>query len=111
MYLHLGQNIIVPEETVIGDNHFYKVAYVREPDDNFYDARLYGFPVNGELYAAVGDDGVFFIFAEIPYVFDTPSNRTGFDMFLENFYAGDEYDARIKDKRAAEKTVKTSAVG
>ena len=80
-----------PEPVAYGEYSFAKISYSVEPDIDIIPEIYPGFPHNGNIYILTDENGAYFIFTEIPYVFDSPLNRLSFEMFLENFRAGDKY--------------------
>ena len=76
-----------PELVSHGGYEFAMIGYSSETEYFDFDQHYPGLPVVGNIYLLADEDGVYFIFIEIPYVFDTPLNRLAFDMFLDYFTA------------------------
>jgi len=109
-----------PEEAVFGDNNYQKYTYTRPSFSDPYNAVFGDLPYTGDIYVYSNKDDVYIIAFEISYIFDTPANRTGAEMFLTEFCAGEEYITRAEsakgdgangDGAETDKPKKAGAVG
>ena len=110
-----------PAPAAAGGNDFAVIAYTREPDYYDYNDLYPGYPFSGEIYILADADGVYFIYAEMPYVLKSQSNKRVIDIFLSEFRAGSRFTGIAKapadpadnsaEASAAAKAPRTGAVG
>ena len=114
-----GYIIGEPESAPIGPNDYARIPYSRIADQLDYLEQYPGYPISGEVYILTGTEGVYFIYTELPYVFDAPLNKLDFNMFVEQFRASDAGAGANAGAEAepeasagtANKTARTGAVG
>ena len=93
----------VPKDAVFGKNAYTAITYARELDHDLCVCRYPGVPMSGCVYIYESDEGAYVIYTEIPYIYDNPLNRAGFEMFLKEFCAGENY---VKLKAGAQESGK-----
>ena len=112
-----GFEIGNPEPARFGSNDYAGIHYSRNAEDIDYSEQFPGYPLSGDVYILAESSGIYYIYAEIPFVFDTPLNRLGFKMFLERFRVLNGYSEQraavssdtVSDEDA--KKTRTGAVG
>lgn len=80
-----------PEEKEFGENKYNVFTYTRKVKNINYMSQYPGYDISGKLYIYTDEKTGYLIYAEVPAIFDAPSNTAGFDMFLKEFVAGVKY--------------------